>query len=169
MLDKKDAIKTIHSRESNSKVCIYYFKCKNPDCQHILHIQSGYMKYATGYCTGCAVRKRPFEAMFNIFLKQIKRRGFATDLIYDDFLKFMEIKTCHYCHAEVARHPYTRRKGKVDRNGHNYKLDRKNNELGYLKDNLVVCCWRCNNAKGSKFTYEEWYGMTEYLRKKKDV
>ena len=46
-------------------------------------------------------------------------------------------------------------------------MDRKDNNKGYEKDNVVPCCWRCNNGRGNLFSYEEWYGMTGYLRKPK--
>lgn len=35
-------------------------------------------------------------------------------------------------------------------------LDRKDNSRGYDIDNVVVCCGRCNYAKGSHFTHDEW-------------
>jgi hypothetical protein len=34
-------------------------------------------------------------------------------------------------------------------------LDRKDNEQGYIKDNVVPCCKRCNKVKGADFSYEE--------------
>jgi hypothetical protein len=37
--------------------------------------------------------------------------------------------------------------------------------LGYVEVNVVGCCKRCNIAKGNRFTYDEWYGMTEYFRR----
>lgn len=40
-------------------------------------------------------------------------------------------------------------------------IDRKNNTLGYLPDNVVPCCKTCNWAKGKK-SYEEFM---EYLRR----
>jgi hypothetical protein len=30
--------------------------------------------------------------------------------------------------------------------------------------NTVACCKRCNYGKGDRFTFDEWYGMTRYLR-----
>lgn len=42
---------------------------------------------------------------------------------------------CHYCGLQV-KFPETR-------NG----LDRINNNVGYIKSNIVPCCWTCNIAK----------------------
>jgi len=34
-------------------------------------------------------------------------------------------------------------------------IDRKNNDLGYIRDNIVGSCFLCNKIKGSFFTAEE--------------
>ncbi len=47
-------------------------------------------------------------------------------------------------------------------------LDRKDNDVGYIFDNVVSCCWRCNDAKSNAYTYLEWFNMTKYFRDLKD-
>jgi hypothetical protein len=45
-----------------------------------------------------------------------------------------------------------------------YRLDRKDNSLGYIPGNVVGCCTRCNYAKGDRYSYIEWYAMSEPFR-----
>jgi hypothetical protein len=52
----------------------------------------------------------------------------------------------------------------VKKHGQGHQLDRKDNHLGYLPGNVAPCCGRCNAAKGSRYSYEEWWGMTAYFR-----
>jgi hypothetical protein len=44
-------------------------------------------------------------------------------------------------------------------------LDRINSDIGYLKDNLVTCCWDCNRLKSDKYTYEEFIQFSPILNK----
>ncbi len=103
--------------------------------------------------------KRPYEALFILLTKTAKHRNIPLDLTYEQLLSFISVTSCHYCGAPVSWKKYD-----VSRSGHRYNLDRKNNELPYTLENLVVCCKRCNYAKGRWFTYEEWVAMTAALR-----
>jgi hypothetical protein len=116
-------------------------------------------------CKKCAVipgpRIRPYEALFNKLRGSAIREHKLFALTYEEFLTFTDIPACHYCGASVrfVKHGHGRKSGRP------YNLDRKANDLGYRADNLVVCCDRCNRAKGNRFTYEEWYAMTACFRK----
>ena len=79
---------------------------------------------------------------------------------HEEFLEFTSTTSCHYCHAGI-----TWTKFNVTKHGNAYNLDRKDHTKNYVKENLVVCCARCNWGKQDQFTYEEWYGMTAYFRK----
>ena len=108
-------------------------------------------------------RKRPYEWLYNRVVKQAKDRNQTVELSFDQFLDCIKQTQCHYCHAPLAWSEYHSAKTK----NFCFNLDRMNNESGYTKDNLCTCCWRCNHAKSNIFSYDEWYGMTEYFRKKK--
>jgi hypothetical protein len=103
--------------------------------------------------------KRPFESQYNSFYNKNIKRGMNISLSYEDFLEFTNINKCHYCNRYVHWSSYWTREG-----GYRYNLDRKNNKLGYSKDNCVVCCRICNLGKGSSFTYLQWFKMTEPYR-----
>ena len=90
--------------------------------------------------------------MFNIL--RSKARGYEVLLTYEEFLEFTKTLRCHYCFAEID---WTK--------DQRYNLDRRNNDIGYTKENCVVCCPRCNYGKSNLFTYDEWYGMTSWFRR----
>ena len=41
---------------------------------------------------------------------------------------------------------------------------RKDNDIGYVKNNLVVCCWECNRLKSDRFTYKEFIKLSPILK-----
>jgi len=104
------------------------------------------------------LRKRPFEWLYNGLVKKAKEENKWSDLSYEEFLEFTRENICFYCWKPVAWAPFTNRKEA-------YNLDRKNNKGKYTKTNLVVCCFRCNQGKSDKFSFEEWNGMTEIFRR----
>jgi len=102
-------------------------------------------------------KQRPFEYLFNVLTEAAKRRGISLELSYEDFVKFTAEKVCHYCYSPIKWTEY---------NGSGrYNLDRTDSSLGYSKDNVVVCCTRCNLAKADRFSYKEWYCMTAMFRR----
>jgi hypothetical protein len=116
-----------------------------------------------GESKGCGCnnkqRLRPYEALYRKMKSDnIRLRHLDFTLTYEEFLEFTKSNKCFYCYAEVywKEHCVT---------GFGYNLDRMNNFQGYHKDNLVVCCSRCNMGKRDTFSFEEWYGMTEYFRR----
>jgi hypothetical protein len=107
-------------------------------------------------------RLRPYEALYNNLLHSNKwdRTGRLVYFSYEEFLEFTKIDKCHYCTSPIYWTKFNLL------NGSAYNLDRKNNDIDYTLNNCVVCCIRCNKAKRDFFSYEDWYGMTEYLRTK---
>ena len=100
----------------------------------------------------------PFKRVHTNIKQRNKKLKFDTILTYKELLPLMHLTDCHYCLTPLNRIPHGQKSGTTF-------LDRKDNEKGYEVDNLVPCCWRCNNGRGNLFSYEEWYGMTEYLRR----
>ena len=113
-------------------------------------------KRVIGCHCGFSHRGRPFESLFNTIAHLAKRRGISVSLTYEEYLGFTSITECHYCDAPLIWEPFN----KV--NGH--KLDRKDNSLGYSKENCVVCCSFCNRAKSNIFTYEQFLQIGDLIR-----
>lgn len=117
-------------------------------------------------CHSCINRDIPFKSLYNYFINTNKFRlkRCPIEISFKDFLEYTKIKECHYCGDRIDWQPY--RTSKSAYINTKYFLDRKDSSKGYNKDNIVVCCTRCNRGKANYFSYDEWYGMTEYLRRK---
>lgn len=105
-------------------------------------------------------RTRPYEMIFNILTSQAKRRGIPVQLSYEEFVEFTSIVECVYCKTPVSWLKH-HTKGCEKRTN----LDRKNNTLGYSRENCVVCCYRCNSLKLNQLTYEQMLEIGKLLAK----
>jgi 5-methylcytosine-specific restriction endonuclease McrA len=103
-------------------------------------------------------RKLPYEALYNHF-KAVNRKKHPIGISYEEFLKFTTVDCCHYCGRPVFWSKHNPKD-----NGNKYNLDRKDNSKGYVPENLVVCCKRCNYAKSNDFNYDEWLVVGAALR-----
>lgn len=100
--------------------------------------------------------------MYTRLKANARQRGLMVELTYADFRSFTSVELCHYCEAIIEWQPFYAKQGEA---GHQkYFLDRKDNTLGYAKDNLVVCCTSCNMVRGSRFTYEEFLLLAPALK-----
>ena len=73
-------------------------------------------------------RQSPKGRLYS-YQQSAKTRGYEFSLNSDDFENLLK-ENCHYC-------------GKQNANG----VDRKNNDIGYLINNVVACCSTCNYMK----------------------
>jgi hypothetical protein len=103
-------------------------------------------------------RKRPFEVNYNSL---IQRARHPVHITYEQFAEFAKQKECHYCGTEIVWTEYRSRK---DGGGAASNLDRMDNSKPYEIGNIAVCCRRCNYAKNTHFTYEEWLQIGNLIR-----
>lgn len=79
--------------------------------------------------------KRKYEEKASVqyrkYQRAAKRRGIAMELTEEEFTKIIEIGICKYSGTE----------GKMG-------IDRVDNNKGYIQNNCVPCCWKCNQMKG---------------------
>lgn len=93
------------------------------------------------------------QHVYTKLINSAKKKNVFLDLTFVDFLKFTEILNCTYCSKYIDWNSVNR-----------YNLDRKVNNIGYTFNNLVVCCWECNNTKSNRFTHEEFILLSEGLQ-----
>ncbi len=150
-------------RKSGGPRTVYIFKCLQDGCTNEIKRRKDSLKTYSDYCLIHSHTKRPFESIYNGIVNSW--RGTPVELTYEEFINFTKIDQCHYCLSNIQWQAY----GTVGGNytSRAYYLDRKDNTKSYSVENCVVCCTRCNKARSNSFTYEEWYGMTKYLRDKK--
>lgn len=83
-----------------------------------------------------------------------KDRNHSFCLSDEDALSLME-SDCHYCGGA----PSNINKGRCTDKHFVYNgIDRKDNDMGYTKDNVVSCCKNCNRAKRT-MGYDEFLTM----------
>lgn len=77
----------------------------------------------------------------------------------DEFLNLLKEEKCHYCNLTiemVKQLAKNKNLFKKNERGWSLEIDRKNSNLEYKKDNCVMSCYWCNNAKTDEFTYLEF-------------
>jgi hypothetical protein len=162
MLDINNVKRIEKIKQSQGYYRVYVFDCINCKINEIRSSKT-YLKSHSGKCIYCTHKGTPFKSSFNHLKDSVartnqKRKKFKEfGLTFEDFLEFVKIKNCHYCNSPIQWVEHT---GKGQ---HKYNLDRKDSNLGYIKTNLVVCCWRCNQMKGSQFSYEEFKAVVNLL------
>jgi 5-methylcytosine-specific restriction endonuclease McrA len=81
-----------------------------------------------------------FSGGFMLLRRMAVRRSCELAISFDEYCDLVRERACSYCGTDLKK-----------KRGH--KLDRIDNRRGYTLDNVVPCCARCNNIKG---TLERW-------------
>jgi hypothetical protein len=105
-------------------------------------LYNGYLEYR---CKDCFTKRgkainRSIEGRFGASKKSAKYRNLEWSISKEDYFDLIK-NNCNYCG------------GKLNETG--CGLDRKDSSKGYLIDNVVPCCERCNYAKNA-MTMEEF-------------
>jgi len=137
--------------------------------------ECGNISYHVGYqvkrniitSCGCGRRSKNLKESISKMLYQdykwrAKKKNVEFLLTHEEF-KEMIFNACYYCGSDPS---VTKRNNKfksdfqILTNG----IDRKNNDVGYTKENCVSCCKICNKAKNN-LTYNEWMNWLNRVSK----
>lgn len=151
----------IKNKKFNRLLAIEYYgksiwKCQC-DCGKVAYLRSYNIIHGRVKSCGCLLRETARElnkkkwgesALTHIYLtykKSAENRGYSFSLSKDDMKSIID-KPCYYCGAL----PSNEKKSRFNNGSYYYNgIDRVNNNLGYELENVVPCCWICNERKKS--------------------
>jgi len=93
------------------------------------------------------------QSVFNIILNRAKKRNLEC-MTKEEFISWYkkQNRECHYCkrsEEEACKEIVNGRKfGRLS-------IDRKDNTRGYILNNIVLACFRCNGIKSAYYTEQE--------------
>ena len=160
MLRKEDAIRTQKRVKGKNRYYLHVFNCTG--CGNELFIQGQSLHRHSGKCMRCGHLGVPYMFIYNELLNH-KRRDTEVKITFEEFLDLIKKPECHYCGVPLQYKEHSKVWNKNNSRAH--QLDRKNNDIGYEKNNLVPCCWECNRLKSNRFTYEEFIQLSPILKK----
>jgi hypothetical protein len=114
--------------------------------------------------------------LFNSYIKSAVVRKLSFSLSKETFINLTS-KTCHYCNSAPSKSVKRLHSGRNDKNNRSMNgdyiyngLDRIDNDKGYTDQNVVTCCWKCNELKKNS-SYEDFlahvFKIADNLRNKK--
>jgi hypothetical protein len=161
LLKENSRLVEVKKSKSGSKYKVFHFDCT--ECKKGIKAQISHLKTHSGKCTSCAQKKEPYLFIYNE-LKNHRNRNVDFDLSFNELLEFINKPECHYCNTKLIYHKHSRGlNGLAISRAHH--LDRKDNSLGYKKENVVQCCWECNRLKSDRFSYDEFIQLKPILIK----
>ena len=90
------------------------------------------------------------------------KRGYFFELTKEEF-KILTSSDCYYC-GQNPNQLHNTNKNKFNGNYIHNGVDRVDNSKGYIINNCVACCWKCNKMKGS-WTQEEFINHCKKIAK----
>ena len=147
----------------------YYVTCKC-DCGTTKDIAQNDLREIRTKSCGCIWREKiaeggwnklaegesAFRTLYRNYRDRAKRNKLDFSLDPLDF-KHLVVQNCHYCGQSPLQQINSKYNGAFIYNG----IDRKNNSFGYIKENCVACCKKCNTLKRD-MSYDEFI---EYFTK----
>ena len=143
-----------------SRPCGRLWKAECLNCESVVVEAIDVIK-KLGVCKVCKNRPKGETGLlfhFNHYKKSARDRKLSFELTQEQF-RSITSQSCHYCGADP-----TPTRGVVLEwsqylcNG----IDRKDNTIGYVKENCLPCCTTCNSAKMDK-TYSEFIDYLDKL------
>ncbi len=132
-----------YKKYGKNNIKVWYCKC---DCGNKVNITTHHL--IDGYSKSCGCTKKykdetmaAFNSLFSSYRTSASSRNLEFKLTRDEFRELTKTD-CHYCGTKPAQ-KFKRGKSTYIYNG----IDRKDNSIGYIKNNVVSCCKQCNIAK----------------------
>jgi len=128
-------------RENNKTYWLLRCDCGN----EVIKDTKVFFKSSTTISCGCLRKGQGINPAVSSKISAYKKGAKERGLIYNlsnDFFEKITSSNCFYCGVIPSQ--------LSKRNGHEYfynGIDRVNNSIGYIEENVVPCCVFCNKAK----------------------
>jgi len=161
-----DFIKKDNDRiELDNLECVYIY-CEN--CEKMIENPKSMDNiYCSKKCQNVILKnkeriKRNTDLEFYIrrklAIQKNTNKKYNTNIDYDlNYLISLGIN-CFYCNT-VCEFGYN----KDSNHPSTLSYDKKNSNIGYIKENIVVCCWFCNRMK-NQTSYEDWMQFINFIK-----
>jgi hypothetical protein len=114
------------------------------------------------YCKKCnkiKSKQSPLKSLFGNYRRNANNRGYVFELSLIEFEELI-IQECYYCGD--APNQLMHKKGTKEGLYYN-GIDRKDNKMGYTRQNCVTCCKFCNLAK-NRFKIEQFLSWIKRIK-----
>lgn len=102
-------------------------------------------------------------------LEMAYKNNFSKLLLCNDIEELFKSTNCFYCGITIENINNLIDNKKIfkkhDLRGFTMEIDRKEPNKEYTKDNIVLCCYWCNNAKTDEFNADEFKPIGEAIGK----
>jgi hypothetical protein len=132
--------KKIIQKPKNSLVRHCSVKCKNFDSRK--QINNNLNKYLNGKISSHKYINKKYNVLIDYDTEYLLSLGM----------------NCYYCGIS-CKFGYE----KDPCNPDTLSYDKKNSDIGYIKENIVVCCWFCNRMK-NQTVYEDWRKFIDFVK-----
>jgi hypothetical protein len=124
--------------------------------------KSNYCKSQHGKNIKLKYHKTP-DGIYMILKSSAKKRHLDFKLNKKSFANWYnsQNKVCHYCNKTEKQSL-----NDMNRKMHRLSIDRKDSTKGYLIDNIVLACYKCNMMKSNDVSYEQMIRIGKILEER---
>ena len=137
-----------------------YFQNNTTDLINGLTIDSIYKKIVS--------KEKELAPLINLLRDDYIHLQFKKVFPENEFENLLEHKTCTYCgisEQEIKILANNKQLRKKSLRGWTLEIDRRDSNFEYNKDNCIMACYWCNNAKTDEFTENEFKEIGKEIRK----
>jgi len=110
-------------------------------------------------------KQKPKEIYRGIY-HSAKKRNIIINFSKEEFINWYnnQDKKCYYCKRDIKEIIKVEKKHKFYKRFKRLTIDRKDNRKGYVLNNIVLACRRCNSIKGDYFTEQQMLKIGKTIR-----
>lgn len=110
-----------------------------------------YSKNKKKVCNKVKIYCSTDQGRFKKAIRDAKYKGKIWKLTFEEYVEILGNKKCFYCNSNLPKQ--------------GSGLDRMDNTKGYIKDNVLPCCYTCNTFKRNLLSYNEMLEIINIIKK----